>query len=409
MNQFRAGRPSGPDQEATSGYATTAVLRRANLAAVLAELRYGAGLARSQLATRTGLTTATVTRLTGTLLQKGVLVEDAAVPSGSPGRPLVPVRISGDYVVIAVHIGALSTRLGVVDLLGRVSHTEHSPHRDSSAERELPQIIAAVRALIARIPQTVIGIGVSTGGWVNHQSGRIIEHPTMDWRDVPVTGELEHATGLPTRVAANEFAGVLAERLFGNSPHVENLVYLFVGNVVAMAALSHGRIVQGAHHAAGVVDHLSVGEETAHRCRCGRMDCLNAATSQMAVVADATEAGLLAPHDTDPMDHLLEAADDGNAAAAALLHQRAHRVGRAAARLIELFDPEILVVGGTLDTPTYLTDIWAGVEEALDSRVTRDVQTLVRAPSFGNQEFTVSPAAVLLDDFYRDPVDYIDL
>jgi predicted NBD/HSP70 family sugar kinase len=102
-------------------------------------------------------------------------------------------------------------------------------------------------------------------------------------------------------------------------------------------------------------------------CRCGRSDCLAALASDVAVLERARQAGLVRPRGS--FASLVKASQSGSEEAAALLRQRAEYVGIAAGILLDLLDPDLLILGGgLLQTPEHLDALRAGAVPALDRR-----------------------------------------
>lgn len=400
-----AGGRGGSGRESWAGTMSTTALRRTNLANILSRLRDEAPLSRSELSLKTSLTPGTVTRLTLALIEAGLVEEQSSNLGGSRGRPRVPMAVGSKHGVIGVHIGMLESRLGIVDLRGRVHRARILAHRGKRPATLITHIAKAALALAESADVHVLGLGVATGGWVDPIGGIVHENAGLGWHDVPLAEQLHEQTGLHTLADSSEFAGVLAERLFGAGRGIDDLVYLFVGNIVGMAATSRSQPIRGAHGAAGFVDHVSVGSTTAHTCSCGRRDCLLAAAGDQAMAAEARSKGWLAEHGS--VTDLLELSRS-HRGARDLFVRRARLVGGAVARLIEIYDPERVVVsGGTIDDPAYLDDIRAGVDANLTRRAGIDLRTEIHTSSFGDDEFVVASAAVWLDAFYRDPTAYL--
>jgi predicted NBD/HSP70 family sugar kinase len=382
-------------------------LRRQNLSAILRTLMNRGPIARAELSAITGLAPGSITKLTAELAAAG-LIRELAPSDGprQPGRPRVPVAIDGSrFRAAGVHIGLLRTTIGLVDLSGQIVRERALTHRSTTPEAIVRQAATALRRLVESDSGATLGIGASLGGLVDPATGTVREHPALDWHDVPLRDRLADATGLPVVLDSTTRALPLAETWFGTAAGVRNLLHVFVGNVVGAALLVDGKPYLGASAAAGFIDHLPTGLRTRHRCSCGGYDCLLTSASDQAVVSEATERGLLPPDGT--LDGVVELAQSGDRTAARLLRQRAERVAGAVALLVEVLDPELVVLGGgVVDDPTYLPDIRAGVAERVRRPLRTPAEELVIATSFGLHAVMFSSAALFLDAFYRSPTSY---
>ncbi len=363
-------------------------------------------VARSSVARAARLSAASVSGIVSSLVDGGLVreVPEAAGPPGL-GRPHVPLDIDPDAAVLSVHIAVPGVTVALLDLRGRVL----AHHRDPHGALDPGAVLAAVLSRVAAVRRehgrrrTILGLGLATGGWVDAANGTIVDHPLLGWQQVPVRALLSGATGLPVDVDSNSRALLRAEQLFGDDARRArgSAVHLFVGNVVDVAFAADGMIHRGPRSAAGAVVHLPVEGRVEH-CACGRTGCLQAAVSERTVVRRALAAGLIRrPRFRD----LVDAAEGGGAAALALLEERARLVGRAAALLLDLFDPEVLVVvePGSNRLPSCLRTLRA--EAAAWSSARADAADVIRPTSFPGEVLAVAGGAVALDRVYAAPLD----
>ncbi|WP_055589317.1 ROK family transcriptional regulator [Streptacidiphilus griseoplanus] len=362
-------------------------------------------VARSTVARLTGLSPASVTGICTELLARGLLREapETAGPRGI-GRPHIPLDIdTGRHLVCAAHVAVPHTTLALLDLRGRVVAEERRPHRGLTPDQVLGALAARLPGLLAAHgggERSVLGLGVATGGWVDPGSGTVVEHPLLGWRDVPVRRLLAEATGLPVHVDGHSRALVHAEQLFGETRARASVAHLFVGNVVDAAFATAGTVHHGPRSAAGAVAHLPVGG-SAEPCSCGRTGCLQAAVSERTLLRRGAALGI---GDGVSFAGLVALAVDGDPAAVSLFRERARLVGRAAALLLDVLNPEVLVVvePGVSRLPQCLDDLRAEVRAR--SWVRRDPEHTVVVTSFPGAVLATAGGAVLLDSLYTDPL-----
>ena len=362
-------------------------------------------IARSSVARVARLSAASVSGVVASLLDRGLVreVPEAAGPPGT-GRPHVPLDIEPDDVaVIGAHIAVPRVTVALLDLRGRVL----AHHRDPHGARDPASVLAALVARIDAVRREhgagrrILGLGLAAGGWVDAANGTVVEHHLLGWHHVPVGAVLAEATGLPVGVDSNSRALLKAEQLFGDVARRArgSAVHLFVGNVVDVAFATGGTVHQGPRSAAGAVAHLPV-EGCAEVCACGRTGCLQAAVSEQTLVRRALERGLI---DRPDFRALLDAALDGRAEVRAMFEERARLVGRAAGLLLDLFDPEVLVVveAGANRLPSCLATLRA--EAAAWSSAGAGAASAIHSTSFPGQVLAVAGGAVALDRVYAAP------
>jgi len=378
--------------------------RTTNASAVLhAALDHGP-VARSTIARLAGLSPAAVSRLTAELAARGLLREipEAAGPK-RVGRPHVPVDIDiGRRVACGLHIAVGHATLALLDLRGRVAAQERLAHAGAGPQDVLLRVASRIPGFLDEHAggRTPVGLGVASGGWVDPQRGVIMENAPLGWCGVPVRELMTQATGLPVHVDSHARALARAEQMFGDVRTRSSVVHLFVGNVVDAAFATGGAVHHGSRSAAGSVAHLPLkGRDDP--CSCGRRGCLQAAVSSRALARRAAREGIIpsASYKT-----LLAAARAGDSRAVRLFRERARLVGAAASLLLDVLNPEVLVVTeqGAIYLPECLDDLRAEVGER--SRVCSDPFRSVVATSFGGDALPVAAGAVLLDAVYADPL-----
>lgn len=391
-----ARRPPTPVRRADIPPATAPPRRAPGTKTVLNAVLDHGPVARSTVARLTGLSPASVTGHTAQLLARGLIREspETTGPRGL-GRPHVPVDIdTGRYLVAGAHIAVTNSTLSLMDLRGRIVAEDRQPHRDVR-----PHPRQVLDSLAGRLPRlmssyadgrSVLALGVATGHRVDPGAGVIMRHPQLGWRNVAVRDHLAAATGLPVHVDSHARALARAEQLFGEASTRGSAVLLFVGAVVDAAFATAGEVHLGPRHGAGSIAHLPVGGDGS----------LESEVSEGAMVRLAAERG----DAVSSFSALLDRALAGEARAIELFRRRARLVGRAAALLLDMFDPEVLVVvePGTGLLPYCLADLRTEVAER--SLVCDDPEQAVVASSFTGSVLSTAGAAVALGALYADPL-----
>jgi predicted NBD/HSP70 family sugar kinase len=381
-------------------------IRRSNLAAIAQVILNRGHISRAEIAAAVGLSPGAVTKITAELLKAGFIAEGASRATDRDlGRPRVPVALDRRvYRFAGVHLGLRRSTVGLTDLAGDVVAQQVAEHRRRDPRSVLQEARDLLAEVVAADGGSVLGVGVCTGGWVEPSTGVVREQPVLGWSDVQLR-DAAGALDVPVFVDSSVRALALAEARFGAGRDLANVAYVFVGNIVGAAQLVGGRTAVGRDSAAGTIEHLTVGPGSGTRCNRGHTDCLWALGSDVAVVQKARGERVVGPR--GQLEHVVacakRAGDPKAGRAAALLRDRARYAGVAVGVLLDIFDPDVVVLaGGILEEPSVLPVL----HKAAAARATRhtDVAELVVPTGLGPYGLVRGAASLALDHFYRDPL-----
>ncbi|MEU8824808.1 ROK family protein [Streptomyces sp. NPDC048636] len=403
--QEHPARPDGgpPPKVARSSDTGPESLRRRNMALVARTLLHRGPAARSEIAHATGLSATSVTKITAQMARARMVVELGAVCGGDIGRPRVPVALDTSYYrFVGIHIGMRRITGGLLDLAGNVVVEHAVTHRGRTRKailREARELRDQLRVL-AGGPDRILGTGVATGGRVDPHTGVVVDHPLIGWKDVRLRDELDIGDH-PVFVDSSVRAMALAETYLGVARDTRSSLFLFIGNIVGAGLMVDGRPRLGHDAAAGTIDHLPLGRSVdGTQCRCGRGDCLAALGSDVAVLERARRAGLVRPNAS--FESLVAKSRSGSAEAAELLRERAEFVGIAAGIVLDLFDPDLLVLGGgLLQTPEHLDSLRAAAADRLSRPEAAD---RIVPTGLGEGALVRGSGSLPMHSFFSDPV-----
>lgn len=309
--------------------------------AILALLGTVGPLSRTEIAQELDLSPATVTQLTRELMGNGMLEELDLKPSrgGRPAQRLGLVGSAGRALgvkVTADHLVLVDVRLDG-DVLGSWERPfdPSSPH----ALDDLAQAVASVVAEIEGLPP-LLGIGVGVPGSVDDQAVGTVNAPTLGWQAMPVGERLRRRLNLPVLVENDVNALAAAERLYGRGRTHRDFLVVTIGRGVGAAIVTDGRVYRGARGGAGEFGHVPVSAD-GPVCGCGTAGCLEAFVGAAGLVSAANARGL-----PSNVAALGQAAAAGDAGALAVFAEAGTILGRATAGLINVVDPEVVVVLG---------------------------------------------------------------
>ncbi len=387
--------------------ARTPHLRRSNLALVLDQLRRRGPCSRSQLVRATGLTRSAIAGLVGELELLGLVTEQPSESDGRPGRPSPLVSIDDRSVgALAIEIFVDEIGASIVDLDGslvssvRLARTRDRLDADATIA-DLATLLDRWDVDAERGQRHLVGCGVSVPGLVRGRDGLVVAAPNIGWIDVALAEALAGLlpNGLPVSVGNDADLGALAESRFGAGVGLDQIVYVSGEVGVGGGLVDAGRPVVGAHGFAGEIGHIPVNPD-GQLCRCGSVGCWETEVGETALLA---RAGLDPDGGRAAVEELLERADAAEPSVVAALAVEARWLAIGIAGLVNVFDPDVVVLGGLF--ARILPAIRATLDDELEVRryraARRDVPVVGAA--LGPRAVTVGAAELAFGALLGDP------
>ena len=269
--------------------------------------------------------------------------------SGDKAEYLMGVDVGGTKIYAGVFDSSLEC-LGTA----RVS-TKAQRGPDAVIERIARCVMDAADECDLSLKQ-MKGIGIGAPGAVDPDSGKVIFAPNLDWKDVPLKKELEKQLDVSVFLendCNNSTLGVYAKELKSKPRHV---VGVFLGTGIGGGLILNGELFSGFNHTAGELGHM-VLEVNGPKCSCGNNGCFEALASRTAIfrkIQTAVKDGqktiltdMLGPNLEDLRSgDLRKAIRRGDKFVDRVVEEAAEYTGIAVANLINLFSPEVVVLGG---------------------------------------------------------------
>jgi glucokinase len=313
-----------------------------------------------------------------------------------------------DGIAIGVDVGGTKTAALRVSAEGGV--LDRSVHRTPAEDQDAT--LETIREAVATVlDESVAAIGVGAAGLVDVADGILLSSPNLSWRDVHLGEELRTRFGLPVTVDNDATAAAWAESRIGASAGHPNSLFVGVGTGIGGGIIAGGRLIRGARGLAGEIGHVIV-EPDGPRCGCGNRGCWEQVASGLAIERAGQRAARDEPDSAlgriaggDPArvtgEAVTAAAGDGDAASIAILAEVGRRLGEGIAGLVNVLDPEIVVVGGGAATAgdVLLEPARAAYRDAVEGAdVRRDVPIVPAA--LGNDAGAIG-AAMLASEAAR--------
>lgn len=334
--------------------------------AVFELLRDGQPRTRAELAEKSGLARTTISARIDELLRLG-LVAPYGERVSTGGRPpsLLAMNPAG-RVIAGVDLGASHARAALTDLSGEILG-ERRIDMDiaDGPETVLAWVAASVRALLADVGRStaeLAAIGMGLPGPVEHSTGRAINPPIMPgWDRYDVPGHVQRDFAVPVLVDNDVNIMALGER-HAHQPDVADLTFIKVSTGIGAGLISGGALQRGAQGTAGDLGHVQVSRAERVPCRCGNAGCLEAIAAGPALAAALRREGVAAETAAD----VVALVRGGHPAAVAAVRQAGRDLGEVLAALVNLINPSVIVVGGSLAGAGEA--LVAGIREVVYSR-----------------------------------------
>ncbi|WP_028278948.1 ROK family protein [Arthrobacter sp. H5] len=320
-------------------------LRRSNLSTLLTALHRTGPQTRAHLTRLTGLTRSTIGALVAELTALDLAYETEAPEAGRVGRPSPLVHANEQVTAIAVNPDVDAVTVALVGLGGQV---KRKVRYDAVNVPSVAEAVNITKAIVegmqteANRPSLIAGVGLAIPGLVRTLDGHVLTAPHLKWSDEPVASRFAKALGMDVKAANDASLGSLAESTYGAASDAFHAIYLNgsasgIGGGVVAAGLP----LRGASGYAGELGHVLVNS-VGSPCYCGRTGCLETEVS-LERLQEALDVGRASPDE-------LERALSGNLSLAARkeVERQLDFLAVAASDLINVFNPEVIVLGGFL-------------------------------------------------------------
>jgi len=393
---------AGPSQEE---------VRRHNLGTLLRYVHLRGPTSRAELTARLGLNRSTIGALTADLATAGLVKEEVPRDHGRAGRPSLVVRPEPEKVyAYAFNVEVDRVTAARVGLGGVVLERQEvvRPRGERPAAKVVAPLAEFVRETEKLVPAGAIcvGSGAAVSGIVREEDGVVRLAGHVGWVDEPLGVALAEALAdthrgdvLPTVRNGADLAA-LAEHTRGVAVGIDNVIYLHGDAGVGGGIIAGGRAVTGHGGYGGEVGHMAVNPQ-GRPCGCGSRGCWETEIGEYALIRasgrDGTGNAVVAA--------VVDAAGRGDAMAQEALRQVGDWLGFGVANLVNIFNPEMVIFGGTL-RDVYLASA-ARVRGQLTRMALRSSREHVRlrTPQLGEDATLLGAAEAAFERLLNDPLD----
>ena len=382
---------------------------------IIEHVRKRGACVRAGIARELGMNSAVASELVRQLLQIEVLARSGAEAS-TGGRPRERVRLNESVVsAIGVQVAMRGIRGGLVNVAGELvsEHVPQAPH-DGKVSEIVDAIVETINALRRDAgPRRMGGVGIGISGVIHSEAAVTREFPFGErWLAVPLADIVEQRCGVRPLLINDVHASALAELHLGAWEDMKSLVLLHLGDGIAAGFVVRGELYRGHTGNAGQVGHNVVSEDGS-LCYCGNRGCLESVASPRAMVEACREAAargvqtrVLDEAGGRPiaLSHITSAAAQGDAFAVSLLREAGRKIGEVAASLVNTFEPQLLLLSGTLAEES--EELVEAIQRSAGLRILPALReiTLITCARLKGSSAVLGAGLAVLDEFFADPV-----
>jgi glucokinase len=276
---------------------------------------------------------------------------------------------SADALILGVDLGGSKILTAVTNSQGKMLSHDHSiTPAPKGHEAVIQSILESAHRALERADVDIselIAVGIGAPGLSNPETGILFTSPNLPgWRDVPLRDIMQERLGKKTFVINDANAAALGEFHFGAARGIRNFIYITLSTGIGGGIIIDGKIYSGAIGAAGEVGHMTIDDD-GPICNCGNRGCWEMLASGTALAREArhrikegvaTSILEYAEGDVEKVTAQVihSAAEQGDGLAKELIARTGYYVGVGLANLINIFNPELIVIGGGLSNIGYM-------------------------------------------------------
>jgi predicted NBD/HSP70 family sugar kinase len=324
-------------------------------------IRAEGSISRAHLAEKTGNSPFLISKICDKLLAAGFVSEAGQGDSTGGRRPTLLSLKPGLGRLIGIHLGTVNVRIAMTDFSGKlIEYTKEESRSNRGPEAAIQHLFDLVDKMLKKAGVSyseLNGIGIGVSGVVERSTGTILFWPKLPlWINVPVRKMFEERYKTVFDLEDTSRTQAFAEYRLGGINSARHFVYVAVGAGIGAALFFNGQLYSGAAGFAGEFGHISISE-TGPLCSCGNRGCLETIVSAAALIRKGRQGvsgGLsntlmkMSKGDSINLsvEMIAQAAREGDRFSLRLLSETGTHLGRSLVGLINLLNPELIVIGG---------------------------------------------------------------
>jgi N-acetylglucosamine repressor len=397
-----------------TGPANRQLIRDINQNSLLNLIKTEGPVARTRLAELSGLSLATISYITGDLLERNLLLESGAAESTGGRKPvLLEIQPEGGFS-IGLKLTEYEIIAVILNLNGEIVYSERYPFELRDHGKEAISLLAdQVHSLIGRSGLDrfkMIGLGLGMPGLINSAEGVCVDSPILGWYDVAISEPLGNLLKMPVYVDNDVNSLAIYEKLFGQGQPFDHFLTITIGRGVGLGLVINGDVYRGGLGGAGEFGHTTVVIE-GRQCECGNLGCLEAYASDWGIVQTAYEMnGKIVPANIlqapgPEVSQLLDQARAGDKVALEAFRLAGKLLGVSLANLVNVFNPQLVLLSGSgaVAGAILFDPMHQALEAHTFARLGQEMRIAIEPA--GDESWARGAASLVLRQFFLSPVN----
>lgn len=394
--------------------ASQQLIKESNLNLIFNLINKHESISRAELAQITRLSPTTVSSLTEELMQNGMILETGAGTTATSGRKPIMLEVdSNGGFVASVEFIEKSFRCSVYNLKCKFVDGFEKAVIDYSSIAG--QIICSIDEILNRKgidKNKLLGIIIGVPGLIDHTTNRILSSTviTIDPDNDFVEQIKQYYTHIPVLMQNESCLSAYAEKVFGLIGDVRSLIFIDINVGIGAGIILDGQIFTGASGTAGEVGHMSI-DMNGPKCKCGNRGCLEVMTSIPAMLQKIVFTVMMGrdtvvkelvnnDYNRINMSVITEALKLDDELVTEVIDETAVRLAFGVNNVINLFNPEVVVIGGELKElgDSFLDKLKFNIQQI---SLSHNINTLkIKYSNLTNESVTIGGAKYLLDNIF---------
>ena len=390
-------------------------INKMNKIKVLELIRSTESISRADIAKKAGLSPPTVTRIVDSLIHTERLVVEIGMGESLGGRPPNLVTFAGhDKYIIGIDLGRTAITGVITNLKADIiAHTAWPSRCDEGDGTVFDRIAEMVNGLVIEsgVPrESIYGVGLAIAGLINNNRTAVVFSPYFNLQHANIRRELSRRVQMPVLFDNVTRCMAIGELFFGAGRTYKNYICMNIGYGIGTGIVLNGKPFTGTHGFSGEFGHTVIEPDSTVECMCGNYGCLEAVASGHAI-AETAKAVIAAGRPTllaelcggdlkeITAEMVFQAAARGDCEAEAIVTAAIRRLGCGVVNLINIFDPEAIIIGGgiALAGEMLLKPIRSIVAEKSMSHLTKEPVAILPA-TFGLKASVTGAVGLVLHD-----------
>lgn len=382
---------------------------------IIKNLYYAKTFSSAELSLKIDKSLPLATRIVNELIEEGIVIETGYAPSTGGRRPVMYSLATNVLYIVSVAMDQFITRIAVMNMTNGFVTPEVKFELSLATDTDaLTTLVERISEVIKKsgIPKSKIaGLGIGMPGFIDIKKG--INYTFLKTTDKSLREFISEEIELPVFIDNDSSLIALAELKFGSARGKKNAMVINAGWGVGLGMILNGELFRGNNGFAGEFSHLPIFNNN-KLCFCGKTGCLETEASLLVVIEKAQEgimAGRLSKlkrlrteHTEEASQTIIQAAYEGDQFAIELLSEAGYKIGRGAAILIHLLNPEVIILSGR---GSFAGKLWhAPIQQAINEHCIPRLaaNTSVEISTLGYGAELIGAAALVMENYGKQPL-----